>query len=86
MDMTHQAVDLVAGNDPGLRARAESAAREILADAQRKNLTSPEAANQILRKIRHLSGISDPFAQFKRNEMAGVRSVMNPISPCPRPL
>jgi hypothetical protein len=42
MGLTHQAVDLIAGNDPGLRARAESVAREILADAKRRNLTSPE--------------------------------------------
>jgi len=82
MGMTHQAVDLIAGNDPGLRARAESVAREILTDAKRKNLTSPEAANQILRKIRHLSGISDPFAQFKHNEMAGAERIFSMLDTC----
>jgi uncharacterized protein with ATP-grasp and redox domains len=77
MGMTRQAADLVAGNDPGFRARAESVAREIIGHATDRNLTSPEAANQILRKIRHLSGVSDPFARFKHNEMEGAERIFS---------
>jgi len=77
MGMTRQVADLVAGNDPGLRARAESVAREIIGHARDRNLTSPEAANQILRKIHQLSGVSDPFAQFKHNEMAGAARIFS---------
>jgi uncharacterized protein with ATP-grasp and redox domains len=77
MGMAHQVADLVAGNDPALRARAESMAHEILANARDKNLTSPETANQILRKIRHLSGVSDPFARFKEDEIAGAERIFS---------
>jgi len=77
MGMTRQVADLVAGNDPGLRARAESVAREIIGHATDRNLTSPEAANQILREIRHLSGVSDPFARFKHHEMAGAERIFS---------
>jgi uncharacterized protein with ATP-grasp and redox domains len=77
MGMTRQVADLVAGNDPGLRARAESVAREMIGHARDRNLTSPEAANQILRKIHQLSGVSDPFAQFKHNEMAGAARIFS---------
>jgi len=77
LGMAQQAMDLINGNDPGLRSQVESAAREILADAKRRNLTSQEAANQILRKISHLSGVSDPFAQFKHSEMAGAERIFS---------
>lgn len=77
MGMTRQVADLVAWNDPGSRARADSAALEIIGHATDKNLTSPEAANQILREIRRLSGVSDPFARFKKNEMAGAERIFS---------
>jgi damage-control phosphatase, subfamily I len=77
MGMTQQAVDLIAGNDPCIRERAESMAREILAYAKKGNLTTPEAANQILRAVSRLSGISDPFAEFKHNEMAGAKRILS---------
>jgi uncharacterized protein with ATP-grasp and redox domains len=75
--MTQQAVELINGNRPRLRVQAESAAREILADAKTRNVTSPEAASQILRNMRRLSGISDPFSRFKRNEMAGAERIFS---------
>jgi damage-control phosphatase, subfamily I len=79
MGMTHQVADLVAGDDANLRTQAESIAHEIIGYARDQNLTSPEAANQILRKIRRLSGVSDPFAQFKENEMAGAERIFSKL-------
>jgi uncharacterized protein with ATP-grasp and redox domains len=81
MGMTKQAADLVARNDPGLQAQAESVGREIIGHARDLNLTSPEAANQILREIRHLSGVSDPFARFKQTEMAGAGKIFSKLKP-----
>ncbi len=77
MGMAQQVTDLAAANDPDLPARAGSAAREIIGHARDLNLTSPEAANQILRKIRYLSGVSDPFARFKAGEMAGAERIFS---------
>lgn len=77
MGMTQQVADLAVGNDHDFQARAGSVALEIIGHARDQNLTSPEAANQILRKIRHLSGVSDPFARFKENEMEGAERVFS---------
>ena len=75
MDLAQQAATLAAGEDPGFLAEAEAAAREILIDAERRSLTSPETANQILREIRRRSGVSDPYAEFKAREMAQAENV-----------
>jgi uncharacterized protein with ATP-grasp and redox domains len=77
MGMTRQVATLAAGNSPEFQARAESVAREILVHARDLNLTSPEAANGILREIRQLSGVRDPFAGFKANEMAGAERIFS---------
>jgi uncharacterized protein with ATP-grasp and redox domains len=79
MGMTRQVATLAVGNDPKFQARAESVAREILGHARDLNLTPPEAANRILREIRQLSGVWDPFAGFKANEMAGARKIFSMI-------
>jgi len=83
MGMTKQTAELAAQNDPSLRAQAESLGREIIAQARDGNLTSPEAANQIFRKICRLSGISDPFALFKQHEMAGAETIFSKLEPNP---
>ena len=77
MGMAKQVADLAVGDDHDFQARAESVSREILAHARDQNLTSPETANQILREIRHLSGVSDPFARFKVSEMEEAERVFS---------
>jgi uncharacterized protein with ATP-grasp and redox domains len=77
MGMTRQVAALAVGNDPEFQARAESVAREILVHARDLSLTSPEAANRILREIRQLSGVWDPFAGFKANEMARAEKIFS---------
>jgi uncharacterized protein with ATP-grasp and redox domains len=70
---------LVADNQPGLVEKSESAAREILADAEINPTTSPQIANRILREIRRLSGVDDPFAEFKEREMKQARDFFSQI-------
>jgi uncharacterized protein with ATP-grasp and redox domains len=75
MDLAQQAATLASGEDPGFLAEAEAATREILIDAQRRSLTSPETANQILREVKRRSGVADPYAEFKAREMAQAENV-----------
>lgn len=79
MDLTQQAATQVAGQDPHFRTEAEAVAREILIDAERRGLTSPEAANRILREIKRRSGVSDPYAEFKAKEMAQAQKVFSQL-------
>ncbi|MEE4261676.1 MAG: hypothetical protein V2I56_03235, partial [Desulfobacteraceae bacterium] len=66
---------LAADNQPGLVAKSEKAARKILADAEINSTSSPEIANRILREVRRLSGVDDPFAEFKAREMKQARKL-----------
>jgi damage-control phosphatase, subfamily I len=53
--------------------------KRILAEAEKKGWTSPETANKILRLIRGVSGIADPFNSVKRAEMAQAKSVFEEV-------
>jgi len=53
--------------------------KRILAEAEKKGWTSPETANEILRVIRGVSGIADPFNSVKRVEMAQAKSVFEEV-------
>jgi len=75
MGLAHQAATQVAEGNADFVSEAEGLAREILSDAGRKGMTSPEAANCILREIERRSGVSDPYAGFKTREMARARRV-----------
>lgn len=79
MDLAQQAATQVAGEDAQFVVEAEAVAREILIDAERRGLTSPEAANRILREIKRRSRVSDPYAQFKAEEMAQANRVFSQL-------
>ena len=70
---------LAADGRPGLVEKSERAARKILADAEINPTSSPQIANRILREIRRLSGVDDPFAEFKAREMEQVRELFSQI-------
>ncbi len=61
------------GVDPDMERQAERAARDMIANIRETDLTSPEIANRILREIRNMTGIIDPYAHFKEQEMALAR-------------
>jgi uncharacterized protein with ATP-grasp and redox domains len=70
---------LAAEDQPGLVEKSERAARKILADAEINPTSSPQIANLILREIRRLSGVDDPFAEFKAREMKQARELFSQI-------
>lgn len=60
---------------PDLVEKSEKAARKILADAAGCTASSPQIANQILREVRRLTGVDDPYLRFKTREMELARKV-----------
>ncbi len=44
-------------------------------------ISSPEIANRILRSIRAMFGVEDPYASFKAQEMAHAREIISRIGP-----
>ena len=79
LSMAKNTALLAAGDNPGLAAKSERAAHRILADAEINPTSSPQIANRILREIRRLSGVDDPFAEFKIREMEQARKFFSQL-------
>jgi uncharacterized protein with ATP-grasp and redox domains len=79
MSLTKDVVTLAASENPGLFEKAEHITRNILADAGNNELSSPQIANRILREIKHITGIADPYENFKAREMAQARKIFSHI-------
>jgi uncharacterized protein with ATP-grasp and redox domains len=79
--LAQNAVAMVSGDDPGLILRANALAKEIVGKANDRSTSSPEVANRILRSIRAMFGVEDPYASFKAHEMAHARKIMSRIGP-----
>jgi uncharacterized protein with ATP-grasp and redox domains len=71
--LTRTAAELAAGGDPGLLRRAREAGQRALAQSEGSCLSSPEAANRILRAVRQETGARDPYQEFKAREQAAAR-------------
>lgn len=65
----------MAGRGEDLLVSALTAADRALEAAGAEALNSPQIANRILREIRRLSRIEDPFAAFKAEEMRLAREL-----------
>jgi uncharacterized protein with ATP-grasp and redox domains len=66
------AKDIAVSAGPGdtrLTAEAERISQDALAAAAQNQSSSPQIANRILREIRQITGIADPFKEFKAREM-----------------
>jgi uncharacterized protein with ATP-grasp and redox domains len=70
---------LAADNKPGLVEKSERAARQILADAKVHPISSPEIANRIIREVRRLTGVADPYIEFKAREMEQARKLFSQL-------
>ncbi|UCH07975.1 MAG: DUF89 family protein [Deltaproteobacteria bacterium] len=77
MGLARQAAAQARGDDSSFLLQTEAVAREILAEAEQKGLTSPDVGNRILREVRIRSGVSDPYVEFKAREMAQARKILS---------
>jgi hypothetical protein len=76
LSLAKTATMLSAPDNPRLIAKAERITRNILAEADNSRLSSPQVANRILRAIKRVTGIDDPYAQFKANEMTQAQKMV----------
>ena len=77
--LTSLAKDLVmlaAFENPDLAEKAEHITHDILEEAGNIPSSSPEIANRIVREIRRITGIDDPYENFKIREMAQAREIV----------
>jgi uncharacterized protein with ATP-grasp and redox domains len=79
MSLAKDVVTLAASENSGLVGKAEQIARNILEDAGNNESSSPQIANQILREIKQITGIDDPYENFKAREMAQARKIFSHI-------
>jgi len=79
ISMAKDVVTLANADRAALIEKAERISRDILADARDKEANSPQLANRILRKIRHLTRVEDPYKDFKLREMAQARKIFSQL-------
>lgn len=77
--LARQAADMAAKGDPVLRTKAESAALAVLDRAGGTGWTSPALANRMLRAVTDVTGVSDPYLEFKKHEMDQARRLFEQI-------
>jgi len=76
MSLAKDVVTLTASVNPGLVEKAELITRSIIEDAGNNESSSPQIANRIFREIRQITGIDDPYKDFKVREMVQARKTV----------
>ena len=73
--LVETATRLASNGDERMKQRAAAAAGKALDDSKGSDLSSPEVANRILREIKAVAGVDDPYRDFKAREMSMARRV-----------
>ena len=79
MSLAKNATALAGINDAEMVNEVEAIARKILEKVEDSRLSSPQLAGKILKEIQRLTGVSDPYRQFKAREMALARKIYTQI-------
>jgi len=83
ISLAKDVVALANSKNQGLVEKAERISRNILEAAENNGSSSPQIANLILREIRQITGIDDPYADFKTREMAQARKIFSQLNDRP---
>lgn len=79
LKLSDDVIRMVGGKAITFQGHIRSETKKILADAEKNRWSSPETANEILRVIRKVSGVSDPYKTVKSTEMARAKSVFSEV-------
>lgn len=79
MSLAKNAARLAAGGSTELATKAEANAQKILRDVKDMGLSSPQIANRIIREVQHLTGVFDPYVEFKAQEMAQGQRIFSQV-------
>lgn len=77
--LAQMAASLISQDDEMLQVRARTLAHRILDKARKREMTSPEIANHILREIMAFAGVPDPYAGFRAKEMELAREIFRQV-------
>ena len=80
MSLAKAVVSLAASENPSLVEKAAHLTRNILEDAENNESSSPQIANRILREIQQITGVADPYENFKTQEMAQARKAFTDLT------
>lgn len=79
LGMIRDSFSMMASPDAALMQQVMSSAGGILTEAFEKGWSSPVAANKILRQVRYHSGVTDPYASFKKRELGQARKIFSEV-------
>ena len=78
-ELSDDVIGMVGGKALTFQEHIRSETKKILADAEKNGWSSPETANEILRLIRGVSGVADPYKTVKVKEMVRAESVFSEV-------
>lgn len=81
ISLAGSAAQAAVGDDAAQEAAVEQAAKRILRQGMDQGLRSPAIASRMLAEVRRLTGVDDPYADFKHQEMAQAKAVMDALGP-----
>ena len=79
MRMIQDSFSMMEAVDDSLIQPVTSLAEKILNQAFDEGWSSPVTANKILREVRRLSGVNDPYESFKKRELAQARKIFSEV-------
>jgi damage-control phosphatase, subfamily I len=79
LDLAQKVSLLAAGQDEDMQHKVEAVGREIVQRTQADAMTSPELANLMLREIKKITGVADPYEDYKIREMDLARQAFQKI-------
>ncbi len=77
--MARDVIQLIDPSDQMVLEKVERISNDIIEDAKGSKPNSPQIANRILKKIRELTQVDDPYADFKSREMDQARKLFSQI-------
>ena len=79
MSLARNSLVLSQPQNAHLLSEAERRAGKIIEESKGRGLTSPEIANKILKEVTRLSGVPDPYVDFKAKEMKVAQAIFSTI-------
>jgi damage-control phosphatase, subfamily I len=79
MSLARSSLVLSQSQNAHLLSQAEKRAGEIIEESKGKGLTSPAIANKIFKEVTRLTGVPDPYVDFKAKEMEVARAIFSRI-------
>ena len=79
MSLARHSLVLSQPQNSRLLSEAEKIAGGIIEESKDKGLTSPAIANKILKEVTRLSGVPDPYVDFKVKEMKAAEAIFSRV-------